>query len=667
MKMYSKVQKVLQSLGEGYRTLRRQGRDTLCQSLAGKGFAGWWQRLSPEWLVSPEGPLSPPRNRMYLLRFREWPILVKIITISVVSVTFITLVTLLYFMPLVEQKILEGKKKGLENVVNVAYSFFQEYDSLVANGKLSLGDAKAQLAQRIKILRHSDKEYFWINDLNHMMIIHPLRPELDGTDMTDEKDPNGKYLVREFVTVAKNVGAGFVDYMWPKVGEERPVPKIAYVRLYVPWGWVIGSGLYIDDVRDDLNRIRSYLLIGTLIYTILTISFAVAIGTGITRPLQKIINGLRDIASGKDHVDLTKRIAITSIDEIGVLSQEFNSLMESINNLSVFKKVIEEDDSLEDVYHRIGEVFRHQLGISHCFIYQVLAADNSMRLTYPEIVDQQEMVCSQSILDNCDLCKAKRTGHVITSTAFPAICKHFARRNGRRSHYCLPLVVGGAAVAVVQFVFDPPEEPADIKAMEAKIFKAEQYLNESLAVIETKRLMDSLRDAALTDTLTGLHNRLYLKEYAEKIVAGVRRRDKSIGLIMCDLDSFKQVNDTYGHNVGDIVLKEAASVLRRSVRESDIVIRFGGEEFLVVLLDIKGDEAMEVADKIRVTIEQHKIKIPEGSLQKTISLGVSEFPADTDTLWDCIKCADLALYRAKEQGRNRSVRYTPAMGAEKQG
>jgi len=603
---------------------------------------------------------------MQLLRFKEWPILTKIITISVVSVTFITLVTLLYFMPLVEQKILEGKKKGLENVVNVVYSFFQEYDTLVANGRLSLSDAKSQLVQRVKVLRHSEKEYFWINDLDHMMIMHPLRPELDGKDMTGERDPTGKYLVREFVTIAKGVGAGFVSYMWPMAGEEKPVAKIAYVKLYVPWGWVIGSGLYLDDVRDDLNRIRLFLLIGTLVFTILTISFALAIGTGITRPLQKVINGLRDIASGKDHVDLTKRIAITSIDEIGILSQEFNSLMESINNLAVFKKVIEEDDSLDDVYHRIGAVFTQQLGISRCFIYQIVPATNTMHLIYPESVDQQEMLCSQDIFDNCDLCKAKRTGHVITSTAFPAICKHFAKRNGRRNHYCLPVVVGGAAVAVVQFVFDPPDKPADIKAMEARIFKAEQYINESLAVIETKRLMGSLRDAALTDPLTGLHNRLYLKEYTEKMVAGVRRRGKAIGLIMCDLDSFKKVNDTYGHNVGDIVLKDAAGIIRQTVRESDVVIRFGGEEFVVVLLDINEDEGMKVAEKIRVNIEQHKMQIPEGTLQKTISLGVSEFPADTDNLWTCIKYADVALYRAKEQGRNRSVRFTLDMGGGKQ-
>ena len=111
---------------------------------------------------------------------------------------------------------------------------------------------------------------------------------------------------------------------------------------------------------------------------------------------------------------------------------------------------------------------------------------------------------------------------------------------------------------------------------------------------------------------------------------------------MCDLDYFKQVNDTYGHNAGDIVLKETSRVISQSIRASDIVIRFGGEEFLAVLLDVG---------------EGQRLKI---------SLGVSEFPADTGTLWSCIKFADVALYRAKEDGRNRSVRFTPDMWKEEQ-
>ena len=178
--------------------------------------------------------------------------------------------------------------------------------------------------------------------------------------------------------------------------------------------------------------------------------------------------------------------------------------------------------------------------------------------------------------------------------------------------------------------------------------------------------MAALRESALRDPMTGLHNRRFLQEYTEKIVAGAIRRGKRIGLIMCDLDYFKQVNDSYGHHAGDIVLKETCKVIQRSVRESDIVIRFGGEEFLVVLLDISPDDSMMVAEKIREQVQNTQFRLSDGVIRKTISLGVTEFSSETAGFWHCIKFADVALYKAKELGRNQSVRFSSEMWKEEQ-
>ena len=203
--------------------------------------------------------------------------------------------------------------------------------------------------------------------------------------------------------------------------------------------------------------------------------------------------------------------------------------------------------------------------------------------------------------------------------------------------------------------------------IEQKVYRARRYVRESVSVIEAKRLMGALRDSALKDQLTGLHNRRFLQEYTESLVAGVLRRGSRIGLIMCDLDYFKQVNDLYGHHAGDSVLKELAQIMRRSVREADIVIRFGGEEFLIVVMDNAEETAFMVAEKIRENVALAKIHVPHGpELSKTISLGISEFPEDTESFWQAIKFADVALYRAKETGRNRSVRFTRDMWKEDQ-
>ncbi len=134
---------------------------------------------------------------------------------------------------------------------------------------------------------------------------------------------------------------------------------------------------------------------------------------------------------------------------------------------------------------------------------------------------------------------------------------------------------------------------------------------------------------------------------------------------MCDMDFFKQVNDEHGHDVGDVVLKDTSRVLRESVRESDVVIRFGGEEFLILLIDTEPGYGLEVAQKIRENIEALKFKASKGAvIKKTISMGVSEFPKDTEGFWQAIKYADVALYNAKDTGRNKCVRFIPEMWEE---
>lgn len=387
--------------------------------------------------------------------------------------------------------------------------------------------------------------------------------------------------------------------------------------------------------------------------------FTFWISRSIANPVKSIILQIR--ALGEGEVDLTKRIEITSKDEIGTLSKDFNDLMEEIHAMATFKKVIEEDEILEDVYARLGKVFSENFGLHDFVIYEVSNSQNKMKTVYPLITDEKEIFCNEEILANCNLCRAKKTGRTVSSVEFPGICKQFKPETGRR-HICIPMIVGGSTGGVVQFLFDEKHSHADSR--DHRVYKAEQYIKEALSVIEAKRLMNTLRESALKDSLTGLYNRRFLQEYTETLVAGIQRRGKNIGLIMCDLDYFKQVNDVYGHNVGDILLKETSQILKKSVRESDLVIRFGGEEFLILLLDINDGDAMKVAEKIRGNIEAAKIKVQDGILQKTISLGVSEFPRDTQGFWQAIKFADVALYRAKETGRNRAVRFISDMWTE---
>ncbi|MDX9797191.1 MAG: GGDEF domain-containing protein, partial [Arcobacteraceae bacterium] len=183
------------------------------------------------------------------------------------------------------------------------------------------------------------------------------------------------------------------------------------------------------------------------------------------------------------------------------------------------------------------------------------------------------------------------------------------------------------------------------------------YINEAAPSIEVKILLQALKDSAFRDGLTGLYNRKFLDEYIKKALPQVLRDNKKLAVLMLDMDHFKSVNDEYGHDIGDLVLKELGYILIQNVRESDLVIRFGGEEFIVILNNIDSIEsALLVANKIREQVAQNEIDVYAGTkLRKTVSIGLSIFPDDGKTFDSVCKNADIALYEAKNKGRNQVV------------
>lgn len=413
--------------------------------------------------------------------------------------------------------------------------------------------------------------------------------------------------------------------------------------------WFVILGL-LGIISADSSSLRVVIFALLAVAIALLAVFAFWISRSVTRPINAMISQIEAIADG--NVDLSKKIVITSKDEIGELSNKFNSLLDAIYDMNVFKKVIEEDDSPEDIYQRLAEVFR-SLGLKSFQIYEVSNSKNTMR---PMLNGNAEDACSRDMLVNSSLCRAKRTSDIVSSVAYKNICRHFMQKDS--GHICVPMIVGDSTGGVAQFIFEAGTDPEEASR---RVLRAQQYIKEALPVLEAKRLMDTLKESALRDPMTGLYNRRFLEEYSETLIAMTHRRGTTLGLLMCDLDFFKEVNDTYGHNVGDAVLREAANIIRDAVRSSDMVVRFGGEEFLAVLQDLREGESVAIAEKIRKKVEETKIKMPRGFIQKTISIGISEFPKDATNFWQAIKYADIALYKAKDSGRNQVVRFTKDM------
>ena len=169
-------------------------------------------------------------------------------------------------------QVMSERQAKIRASVEAASGLVAYYGKLAEDGKLPVEEAKRSAVNAIRGLRYGEGDYFWINDLHPRMVMHPVKPELEGKDLTNHTDPSGKHLFVEMVrtVTADRSGTGFLPYLWPKAGSSEPVPKLSYLKLYPPWGWVVGTGVYLDDVEATVAAAtRSIATAGALITLLL--------------------------------------------------------------------------------------------------------------------------------------------------------------------------------------------------------------------------------------------------------------------------------------------------------------------------------------------------------------------------------------------------------------
>lgn len=228
--------------------------------------------------------------------------------------------------------ILQERQNAVKQTVEVAHSLVSYYQNLAAQSKMSESDARLAAIAAIKNLRYGDGEYIWINDMRPYMVMHPVKPALDGKDLSGIKDPTGKYLFNEFVNVVKAEHAGYVFYMWPKPGSDQPVPKVSYVKGFDSWGWVIGSGVYIDTVNATVYAQLAKGLAGALLLALLLSAFGYAVTRGLLQQLGGEPGYAAKITSQIAEGDLTVGIDLVSNDQSSLL-HSMQTMRDSISRI----------------------------------------------------------------------------------------------------------------------------------------------------------------------------------------------------------------------------------------------------------------------------------------------------------------------------------------------
>ncbi|AMV71738.1 hypothetical protein JCM30471_02000 [Desulfuromonas carbonis] len=251
----------------------------------------------------------------------------KIYLLSVAIILIFTL-TIGWVYTQLRDNLFHSKQEEIRHTVEAAWNGAEYFVNQAKAGNLSQAEAQQAVRASLKAARFDGDNYFWINDLEPRMIMHPMRPELDGTDLSGYCDPLGNALFVQMVEVANRQGEGFVEYSWPKPGVGRPVPKFSYVKVLPEWGWIIGAGLYVDDVEAVLGQVFRITCAVTagVILSVLVLVFLVA--RSISSPLQQVIDMLGEL----NHGNLDVRLGFSRRDEVGRMAEAVDGFAENLKN-----------------------------------------------------------------------------------------------------------------------------------------------------------------------------------------------------------------------------------------------------------------------------------------------------------------------------------------------
>ena len=722
---------------------------------------------------------------------------------------------------------LDAHKKELKHITQVQESYLKEKYNRYKTGQLTELEAKQSALEELRHFRYGNNDYVWTSSYDSVLISHP-DPKLHNADFSQVKDIYGNLIVPPMVHVAREDGEGYTSYWWKRLGEEKPIEKLTYSRHFPHWEWVIGTGVYIDDVEAEVNRLKektinelrqmihtikiartgymyifdsnmnmimhpnsnientnfSSLLdpvsnksigrelmaaaktpegklyykwdkpddkgnyiyekiswvkyikefdwyIASSVYTeelnssaamlrkrILSVSalmLLLAIGVALifVNKILVPVKKLSDMAVKVKNGDLSAQCDVGGKNEFGILAAAFNGMVIQIKShigeldnkvrerttaldeknetlskeISERKKMEEETKKanekltiwVNDLKERNREIaLLNQMGdmlqachtVDEIFTvitetFEGLFPGQTGSLFIPKNSGELlEAVATWGNYSDDDIfqrehCWGLRRGkvHRIEKPGIGQACEHLKTIPPFVS-LCIPLVGQSEVLGILHLRFAGYDR--DLSEEEkGRLSESRQQLAMTIAdhlslALANLKLRDRLQELSVHDPLTGLYNRRFMEESLEKEIIKAQRDNSNVGIIMIDVDHFKAFNDNYGHDVGDIVLREFGAYLRKNFRGGDIACRYGGEEFTIIMPGSSLENTHKRAEKLRLGVKNElSVKYLENNYNITISAGVAVIPENGSNPKDVFIAVDAALYQAKDAGRDQ--------------
>jgi len=299
-----------------------------------------------------------------------------------------------------------------KNLVEASHSILSRYHKLGQSGTLSEEEAKKHAISDIRELRYSNNDYFFILDHQPALIMHPIKPELQGKNLDQSADPNGKRLFREMVDIVERDGEGFVDYLWPKPGHDEAVEKVSFVKGFAPWDMIIGTGIYIDDLRDQQFAFLSRYILIVMLLSLPLVGVLILIIMSIRQPLINTLNAMDNIAQGEG--DLTLRLDESGKDELSSVAALFNQFVaRTQSTIQEFKGASLQLNTLSEEMKQVVETNKQSADQQKNETHSAASAITEMAASTEEIAKNAQQAADET---ESGLEKASQSSHDISTS-----------------------------------------------------------------------------------------------------------------------------------------------------------------------------------------------------------------------------------------------------------